>query len=218
MLQDSARRVASGMPEFRFQPIATAVLLSLACAVTQIGCTESGPPSDSGEATGALPDAPPSTSELDAEITLRVGDRREFDSLLEEYRGKVILIDYWATWCTPCEEQFVHTVRMHRKFHDQGLAVISVSLDDDVHKEKALEFLRSQGATFDNLMSPYSMADLSFDVFEIDNGSVPHYQLYDRQGQLARKFATGDPIAEQFTYDDVEAAIVELLHSAPQSD
>lgn len=188
--------------------IAARAALVLASVLTVSGCAQDTP-SEQGDAVGNSPRVTD-----DVEITLEVADRREFDALLEQHRGKVILVDFWATWCTPCEEQFAHTVALHRKYRDQGLAVISVSLDAKKDRDKALDFLRSQGATFDNVMSPYSMGNLSFDVFEIDNGSVPHYQLYDRQGNLARKFTPGDPMAEPSETADIERAVVELLDSS----
>ena len=193
--------------------IAAGAAIVLASVLAVSGCAQDAP-SEQGDAAGN--NSPVATD--DVEITLEVADKQEFDALLERHRGKVILIDFWATWCTPCEELFADTVRLHRKYHDQGLAVISVSLDAKKDRDKALDFLRSQGAAFDNVMSPYSMGNLSFDVFEIDNGSVPHYQLYDREGNRARKFATGDPMTKTFTSEDVERAVVELLDSSAGGD
>jgi len=49
---------------------------------------------------------------------------------LSDYRGKVVLLDFWATWCTPCREEIPHLVELQRKYRDQGLQIIGVSMDD----------------------------------------------------------------------------------------
>ena len=49
---------------------------------------------------------------------------------LSAYRGKVVLLDFWATWCTPCREETPHLVELQSKYRDQGLQVIGVSMDD----------------------------------------------------------------------------------------
>jgi len=49
---------------------------------------------------------------------------------LSTYRGKVVLLDFWATWCTPCREEIPHLVELQNKYHDQGLQIIGVSMDD----------------------------------------------------------------------------------------
>ena len=60
------------------------------------------------------------------EIHVQVADRQAFDALVEQRRGEVVLVDFWATWCIPCVQQFPHTVDLHRKYAGRGLAVISV--------------------------------------------------------------------------------------------
>ena len=49
---------------------------------------------------------------------------------LSAYRGKVLLLDFWATWCDPCREEIPHFVELQNKYRDQGLQIIGISMDD----------------------------------------------------------------------------------------
>lgn len=49
---------------------------------------------------------------------------------LSSYRGKIVLLDFWATWCVPCREEIPHFVELQRKYGDRGLQIIGVSMDD----------------------------------------------------------------------------------------
>jgi peroxiredoxin len=49
---------------------------------------------------------------------------------LSDYQGKVVLLDFWATWCDPCREETPNFVEMQRKYGDRGLQIIGVSMDD----------------------------------------------------------------------------------------
>jgi thioredoxin-like negative regulator of GroEL len=50
---------------------------------------------------------------------------------VDNYRGKVVLIDFWATWCVPCRIELPYVIDTYKKYHDRGLEVIGVSLDTD---------------------------------------------------------------------------------------
>ncbi len=49
---------------------------------------------------------------------------------LSTYRGKVVLLDFWATWCDPCREEIPHFVELQKKYGDRGLQIIGISMDD----------------------------------------------------------------------------------------
>ena len=141
-------------------------------------------------------------------VTVRVVDETEFAGVLQRYRGKVVLIDFWATWCDSCLELFPHTVELHKRFADRGLAVISVSFDEPEGEPTVLKLLVSKGATFDNFISRYGGSDRSLDAFGLEDGALPHYKLYDRTGRLHKTFRSS---AGPIDAEDIDRTVEELL-------
>jgi thiol-disulfide isomerase/thioredoxin len=98
---------------------------------------------------------------------------------LEDLKGKVVLIDFWATWCGPCREALPHMQQIAKKFQGQPLVIVSVSLDQNEKKWK--DFISKNGMTWLNYRDGSfngPMAKL-FAVHEI-----PHTFTIDADGVL----------------------------------
>lgn len=65
---------------------------------------------------------------------------------LENYRGKVVLLDFWASWCVPCRRSFPWMNQMQAKYADDGLVIVAVNLDNDLDEARA--FLQRYPADF----------------------------------------------------------------------
>lgn len=153
-----------------------------------------------------------STHENAAPVTLLPVDRAGFDEVIAKQRGKVVLVDYWATWCGPCVEQLPHTVELGQRLADRGLAVVTVSCDEPTETDRVAEFLRSKGAGgATNLISQFGGSSQTMEVFQIASGAVPYYQVYDRAGKLRQTFGISPTAKTQFTPADIEAAVEKLL-------
>lgn len=70
----------------------------------------------------------PTGNALAPDFTLSQPDGQKLQ--LSSYRGKVVLLDFWATWCVPCREEIPHFVEMQQQYGSQGLQIIGVSMDD----------------------------------------------------------------------------------------
>ena len=127
------------------------------------------------------------------EVKLKVVKYDELCELVRANKGKVILLDFWATTCIPCKQSFPYTVEMHKQFADKGLVVISVSTDPlrDVFNDppdpsfkdprpKIEAFLRDKKATFTNVVLDES-ADLLKEKLRITN--IPCLYVFNREGQ-----------------------------------
>ena len=155
--------------------------------------------------------------EKTVEITLTLSDAEGFKEILAKQNGKVVLVDFWATWCVPCIKNFHHTVEWNQKYADQGLSVISVSMDesDEETQQAVLKFLEKEDAQFTNVLATAADDQDPMDTFGIDGGALPHYRIYDRTGKLIKKFSFADP-DKLFTQEDIETAIQEALKQKPE--
>ena len=137
----------------------------------------------------------------------------QFQTRLAENKNiKFTVVDAWSTTCGPCKENFPHLVEMHRKYAKQGLAVISLSLDDPTDKAAVAEaekFLKAQKAPFTNVLLNENFGE-GFEKLNIN--AIPAVFVYGPDGKELRRFTMDDP-KNQFTYDEVEKAIIALLDS-----
>ena len=100
---------------------------------------------------------------------------------LSDYKGKVVLLDFWATWCTPCRAEIPHFVEMQQKYGPQGFQVVGISMDDDAKPVK--EFYRQF-----NMNYPVAVGD---DKLAQSFGGVlglPVNFIIDREGRIHAKY------------------------------
>ena len=141
------------------------LLLVILLAVIIAGCSKD----DSGQGlSGGAPD-----------FTLPAVDGSMVS--MSDYRGKVILVDFWATWCPPCQEMIPVLSKLHKKYSDKGLVILGVSLDRD-----GLEAL---GTYVHENMIPYKVVMGDTRIGNAFGGvsSIPTLYIVDRDGRLVRK-------------------------------
>ena len=147
-------------------------------------------------------------------VTLRTVNPAGYAAELKKHRGKVIVVDFWATWCIPCLKEFPHTIEWDKKFHDKGLVAISMNMDDaDTDSQAAaLEFLKKRNATIINLHSSLGGEEEAMKAFAINDGALPHFKIYGRDGNLLRTF--GFNPKKPFSHTEVETALRDALKRA----
>lgn len=111
---------------------------------------------------------------------------------LSDLRGKVVLLDFWASWCRPCRGENPHVVAMYQKYHDKGFEVFSVSLDRD--KESWKRAIASDG-----LVWPNHVSDLKYWSSEAARtygvSSIPSTYLLDQNGRIIAKNLRGEALS-----------------------
>ncbi len=146
-----------------------------------------------------------------SDVTVRLVTPTEFKDVISERKGKVVLVDFWATYCEPCRKRFPQTLAIARKYAGAGLAVVSMSMDEPDAKTQAkvLRFLREQDARITNLANSLDETEKAFEALHIDGGALPHYKVFGRQGKLLAKF--GGDTERPFSDGDIEAAVIAAL-------
>ncbi len=95
---------------------------------------------------------------------------------LKDLKGKVVMLNFWATWCPPCRKEMPDLEALYRQFESQGLVILGISDDDP---EKVREFVQKQGTTYPVLLDPGSKVNELLHI----NG-IPKTFVYDRGGKI----------------------------------
>jgi thiol-disulfide isomerase/thioredoxin len=153
----------------------------------------------------------PTDSAARSTVTVEPVAPEEFQKFIAGQRGKVVFVDFWATYCLPCREKFPRTLALAKKYGDQGLTVVSMSMDspEPAYQKKILEFLTQQNSQIKNFANRLEDTDAAFAALDIVGGALPHYKIYGRNGKLRNKFG-GDP-DHPFDEADIERALVAAL-------
>lgn len=113
---------------------------------------------------------------------------------LQQYAGKVVYVDFWASWCAPCRKSFPWMNDMQAKYQHQGLEVVAINLDVD--KSLAEEFLTKVPNKFNVMFNPEGDVAKAFDL-----KGMPSSFLFNRKGELVQThvgfFDDNKPVYEQ---------------------
>ncbi len=122
---------------------------------------------------------------------------------LSSLKGKVVLINFWASWCSPCKAEMPAIQATYQTYKDQGLVVLGINATDQDEASAARQFAQTQGLTFPLLAD----ADgATFQLYQVQ--ALPTSFFVDRQGKIA-SVVVGGPMAEALLRSRVEALLKE---------
>ncbi|MEW6544463.1 MAG: TlpA disulfide reductase family protein [Nitrospirota bacterium] len=101
---------------------------------------------------------------------------------LSDFRGKVVFLNFWATWCKPCREEMPSMEVLHKNFERDGLVVLAVSIDRVTTKKDIPPFVKSLNLTFPILVDSWGQTDKRYKLM-----GVPETYIIDGQGVLREK-------------------------------
>jgi peroxiredoxin len=160
---------------------AVELTLIAALAFTPVGCGGGGGAAKtSGEGATAAPAGNGETGsqapgfEL-ADLTGKMVSSRE-------YAGKVVILDFWATWCPPCREEIPHFVALQSKYGAQGLVVVGLSLDAGGASDVA-PFAKEHNISYPMLIGNDDVAKAYGGV-----SAIPTTFVIDRKGKIVKRF------------------------------
>ncbi len=122
---------------------------------------------------------------------------RDLQKRLAKQKGKVIVLNFWATWCQPCVEEFPALVKLYNNYRKRGVVVIAVSVDDPESADELVQpFLRRQRATFPVLVLNED-ADQFIRNFDKEwGGEIPRTYLYSKSGKRLKAWSGSRTYAE----------------------
>jgi cytochrome c biogenesis protein CcmG, thiol:disulfide interchange protein DsbE len=121
---------------------------------------------------------------------------------LAEYRGQVVLINVWATWCAPCRVEMPSIEALHQAYSPRGFKVLAVSIDDPGHAETIRSFVKQYKLTFEVLHDPQQKIVELYDI-----SGYPETFVIGRDGVIRKKLLS----ATDWNSPDHRALVERLL-------
>lgn len=144
---------------------------------------------------------------------IRPIDEAGLQQLIKEARGRIVLVNFWATWCEPCVEEFPDLVKIVREFQPLGVNIIFVTIDESEDiSGKVAPFLKAQGVSFRSYMKKTKDDEIFINTIDPQwSGAIPATFIYDAHGVLAKRF-----VAKQ-NFETLAAALKSLISENTQN-
>jgi cytochrome c biogenesis protein CcmG/thiol:disulfide interchange protein DsbE len=124
---------------------------------------------------------------------------------LEDLRGQVVVLDFWATYCPPCREEIPHLVQLQKQYGPRGLQVIGLNVGGEEDRPKVPEFVKLYNIQYQLAEPDPETVRLFFGA----DDSIPQTFVLDRQGRLVRHFVGYDSEVASQLESAVEQALGE---------
>jgi len=120
---------------------------------------------------------------------------------VKEWDGKVLMINFWATWCPPCRREMPAFIELQEKYQDKGFTIIGIALDE---KQAVIDFTDPMGMNYPILMAEQEGVVIS-KAYGNNLGVLPYTVIVDRKGNIIHRQRS------ELTYEQVEDMIKPLL-------
>ena len=114
-------------------------------------------------------------------------------SIMDEVRQhKVTVIDFWASWCGPCQQEMPNMIEMYNKYKDSGLGIVGVSLDSD--RDSWLQATSKLGITWPQMSDLKGWENAAAQMFNVT--SIPHTIVVDQKGKILKRGLRGHELED----------------------
>ena len=139
---------------------------------------------------------------LTCKSTHASGPVKEFEQAMAQHKGKIVYVDFWASWCVPCRKSFPWMNAMQAKHQEQGFVVLSINLDAEETLSK--KFLKKNPANFAIIYDARGKLAQKFKL-----KGMPSSYLFDRQGKLISAHTGFNGKKQQQYEDEIEQALAQ---------
>ena len=108
------------------------------------------------------------------------------------YKGKIVLVDFWATWCGPCVGELPNVLKTYEKYHSKGFEIVGISLDSD--KSKLSNFIHSKNMTWQQYFDGQGWKNKIAQKYVVH--SIPAAYLLDKEGKLIASNLRGEALEQ----------------------
>jgi len=123
---------------------------------------------------------------------------------LSDLKGKVVILDFWATWCGPCRETIPHIEAIYEKYKDKGVEVIGINMDESSKINAVVEFIKTNGMKYQVISDAKGNVASQYGVT-----SIPRFFIIDKKGNIDKMFIGYDPDMEIKIGNEVDELLKE---------
>lgn len=144
------------------------MILVLSLSVLMLGCQKQNKSDNAGTA-GA-------ESKSESSVSIPVLTSKGYDELIEQNKDKVVVVNFFGTWCTPCRKETPHFVSIYNKYKDKNFVIIGVAVDGEISKVE--DFVKDFNVTYPTYIANNDLLQ-RFKVF-----NIPVSQIIDKNGEI----------------------------------